>query len=384
MKGSIFQRVKERGRPWTIALYLGRDPELGKPRYKWVGGFRTKRLAEEALPDLVAQVQTGTVLSSSAQHITLGEFLDRWLREYAQAAVRPATLLSYRSYINTQIAPAIGSVRLRDLSRGHLQRYYVKLLESGRKPGARKGGAGLSPKTIHHHHRLLVQALGHAVEWGLLGRNVARLATAPRVPYTEVRPMNKEQVNALLDAATDAGLYYPLIHLAVHTGLRRAELLGLRWSDVDLDARTLRVVQTVMHSKELGTYISEVKTAKSRRVVTLTPSSVDVLWEHRHARFARDVQPDGLVFSHPSGTPLAPDMVSAKVQLIAEKAGLGWAGLQTLRHTHATLLLGENVHLKVVQERLGHSNISTTANIYSHVLPHMQSEAAEKFEEALL
>jgi integrase len=317
--------------------------------------------------------------------LTVGDFLRRWLCDYAATNVRPRTLEGYRAVVEGHLVPALGSFPLSRLQASHLQAYYGDKLSNGRHDGL---PGGLSARSVLHHHRILSEALSHAVRWGLIGRNVALAVDPPRAVNHEIRPLDADAVRTFLEAA-DSSMYYPLFHLDIYTGLRRSEILGLRWRDVDLDMATVSVVQ-VLHRLKDGRFVfQEPKTVKSRRQVSLSPAAVLALRAYRQRREAEcallgePLSEERLVFCHPDGTPMRPDNVSRAFARISHKAGLQGARFHDLRHTHATLMLKQGVHPKIVQERLGHATIAVTLDTYSHVLPGLQEQAALRFEEEL-
>ena len=226
------------------------------------------------------------------------------------------------------------------------------------------------------------------MKWGLVGRNMAQAVAPPRPHKTEIRTLDPTGLYTLLEAAKDTP-YYTLFLLAAHTGMRRSELLGLRWKDVDLDMATLSVTQ-VMHRLKGGRVVyDEPKTANSRRLVALTPASVLALRAHSERQEAHRallgiaLSEDSLVFSYPDGSPPVPDRVTWAFATLVRKLGLGHIRFHDLRHTHATLMLRQGVHPKIVSERLGHSTVSITLDTYSHVTPGLQEAAANGFEEGL-
>jgi integrase len=201
--------------------------------------------------------------------------------------------------------------------------------------------------------------------------------------------LDSQSVHKLLEAARDT-MYYPLLHLAIYTGLRRSELLGLRWKDVDLDMAALYVVQTAHQLRGGGIVYQEPKTAKGKRQVALSPTAVLALRAYREkVEVERDIlgiplTPDSLVFSHYDGSPMLANTITHAYLKIARGAGLQGVRFHDLRHTHATMMLKANVHPKVVMERLGHSTIAVTLDTYSHVVPGMQEKAALAFDEMLM
>jgi len=316
--------------------------------------------------------------------LTVGEFLRQWLRDYAAANVRPRTLERYESIIETHLIPAWGNVPLSQLQPAQIQACYTKSLNKrlDGKPG------NLTGKTVLQHHRVLNQALNHAVKWGFVSRNVAQAVDPPRPITREMRTLDNEGVRAFLEAARDTE-YYALFHLAIYTGLRRSEILGLRWRDISLELASLSVVQTMQSLPGGKIVFLEPKTAKGRRSVALSPAAVLVLREqrerHQTLRTIAGVilSEDDLIFSLPDGSPIKPDTVSKVFLKIVRKANLNHVRLHDLRHTHATLMLQQGVHPKIVQERLGHATIAVTLDTYSHVLPGMQEAAALRFDEGL-
>jgi integrase len=228
--------------------------------------------------------------------------------------------------------------------------------------------------------------LRYGVKHDILIRNVAEAVDPPRPEHKELAILAASDVQLILDACKETP-YYVLFFTLAYTGLRRSELLGLRWEDVDLQKSTLSVVRS-LHQLRGGKYIfSEPKTKRSRRQIALSPSLAIVLWEHRlkqeHARklLGKPLESTDLVFSHPDGRPIRPDSVTRAFPEIAKSVGLRDVRLHDLRHAHATILLQQGVNPKIVQERLGHSSVSTTLDIYSHVLPGLQEAAARQFDK---
>jgi len=380
MRGHIRKRSKN---SWSIVLDLSRDPATGKRRQQWVSVKGPKKQAERRLAELLQQAETGGFVKPS--RLTVGEFLHQWLRDYAATHVRPSTLEGYQGVVKRHLIPDLGNIALAQLQPQHVQDYYASKLANGRSDGE---PGGLSPRSVSGHHRILRQALSHAVKWGLLARNVVEAVTPPRFTPKEFRTLDADGVRTLLEAAKTTD-YYSLIYVAVHTGLRRSELLGLRWRDLDLDLLSLSVVQVLHRLNGSRLVFMEPKTGKSRRTVALTPSCAIVLRHHgeeqeaTRAFLGHTLSDEDLVFSKADGAPLVPDVVSHMFAKIARRAGLKGVRFHDLRHTHATLMLKQGIHPKIVSERLGHANIQMTLDTYSHVLPGLQEAAARKFDEWL-
>jgi len=379
MRGHIKQRSKG---SWTIILDLGRDPATGKRKQQWVTIRGTKREAEKKLAELQHQLDVGTFVKPAKT--TLGEFLDSWLTGYAWPNVAPRTAEGYEHIIRQHLVPGLGAIPLVQLTGQHLQAYYADKLAHGRLDG--KGG--LNARTVRHHHVTLHTALQSAVKWGLLARNPTDAVDAPRYQPKEMRTLDEDGLDKFLDAARETP-YYSLFYLAFYTGMRRSEMLALRWSEIDLDLAELSVVRSLHHLRDGRTVFRSPKTAKGRRTISLSPSTAILLRDHQQAQrlnqtlLGRIPLDEDLVFSNIDGSPLLPDTVTHAWVRLARRTGLK-VRLHDARHTHASLMLKQNVRPKVVQERLGHATIATTFDIYSHVLPGMQEESALQFDESIV
>lgn len=379
MKGHIRQRTKG---SWTIVIDVGRDPTTGKRRQHWHTVKGTKRDAEKRLTELLHSLNRGSYVKPT--RLTVAEYLEQWLDGYVATNTAPRTRERYEEIVRLHLIPALGSLLLLALHPQHIQKYYATALESGRRDG--KGG--LSARTVHKHHRVLYKALKHGVRQGVLVRNVAEAVDPPRPQSKEISMVGPGHVRLLLDAAKPTP-YYVAFFTAVYTGLRRGELLGLRWCDIDLDLATLSVIQALQQLRG-GQYIfREPKSRRGRRQIALSPSLAILLREHRTKQendrrlLGRPLVPTDLVFSHPDGRPLRPTSVTRAFRAIAHSLGLEGVRLHDLRHAHATLMLQQGIHPKIVSERLGHSSVAITLDIYSHVLPGLQEAAARRFEEVL-
>ena len=379
MKGHIRQRSKG---SWTIWVDLGRDPETGKRKQQTLTVRGGKKDAEKELRAMLTRIEGGARVKPTK--MTVGEYLKSWLRDYVATNTAPSTADGYSDIVRAHIIPALGSLPLTALQPSHIQAYYGHMLELGRRDG--KGG--LSAQTVKHHHRVLYEALKHAVKHGVLIRNVAEAVDPPRPDGKEMATLEPDDVHPLLNAARETP-YYTLFYTAIYTGLRRSELLGLRWRDVDLDLATLSVVQTLHHVPKKGYIFREPKTKHGRRLVDLSPSLAILLREHRtnqeleRTLLGRLLMLVDLVFCYPDGTPLPPNSVTKAFHRLAKSVGISGIRLHDLRHTHATLMLRQGVHPKVVSERLGHSSVAITLDTYSHVLPGIQAAAAQHFDEGL-
>jgi len=437
VRGSVLKK----GDRWYVKIELHPDPGTGRRRQKWHSGFRTRRDAERARVDLLSKLDRGEYVEPS--HQTLGDFLTDWLIAI-EPTVRPSTFDSYSRNMRLHVIERIGSVRLTKVDAGVLNGLYAALLSSGRRGPSRKGAgyppavlgrartlrsegltlaataallrdelpetghitkdtlasllrrdatdsdgkqldAGLDRRTVNYIHTILHRAFKDAVRWGRLLRNPADAADPPRGGQKSdgVHTWDATTLRQFLDESRAADdRHHPLWVLLATTGMRRGEALGLRWSEVDLDAGRARIVQTIIQTRNVVS-VGEPKTARGRRPISLDPATVAVLRSHRHRMLQERllVGPDfddlGLVFHQPDGSWLRPDAVSEVFLRRVRRYGLPRLTLKGLRHTWATLALERGIHPRVVQERLGHSTIAITLGIYSHVSPTLHDEAAE-------
>ena len=279
--------------------------------------------------------------------------------------------------------PALGAVALKDLKPLHIQGHYTDALESGRLNG--KGG--LSARTVHHHHRILSAALKQAVRWRMIAINPAEAVTPPKPEETEIEILNDKELVTLLRAAHGTRSY-PAILLAATTGMRRGEVLAVRWRDIDIDAGVLTVNQAVEETKA-GLRVKTPKTKRSRRNITLPALTVEALRRHRVRQLEDRLQlglgrdHDGLVFTDLEGGLVRPPNLTKEFGRIVKRTDIRRVTFHGLRHTHITNLLADGVNAKVVSERAGHSNVAITLQLYGHVIPNMQADAAARVDAAL-
>jgi integrase len=379
---SVKGHFKKRGERWYFWAELEPGPD-GKRRQTSRGGFKTRKEAEAAFAELRNEVRLGSYVER--MNDTLGEFLvDEWLPAI-RMTVRPTTHDHYARMVTAYVVPAIGATRLQSLTPAKLNAFYADLLAGGRRS---RPGTGLAPKTVRHVHTMLHKALGDAVRWGKLTRNIADLADPPRPATPEMRVWSPAQLREFLDSVRDDRLFAAWM-LLVTTGMRRGEVLGLRWQDVHLDPGRLSVVQTVTLVNDRPT-LSEPKTAKGRRSVALDPATVAALRAHRACQVEERLAAgpvwidSGHVFTPLDGTVIHPNRLSSWFSQHARAAGLPPIRLHDLRHSYATAALAAGIPAKVVSERLGHANVSITLDTYSHVLPALQEDAASAVAALIL
>ncbi len=374
MKG----HTRRRGKTWAFVIDIGPDPATGKRRQKWVSGFELERDAAKAMRDFIARAENGEAVSES-RHTVAVYLRDEWLPS-RRSKVKESTWAGYSDAVEGRIIPAIGGLELRRVTPKHVAKLYEDLLTSGSRDPRK--GAGLAPKTVRNTGLILKKAFGDAVRMGVLNRNPAEHVEMPRVELKEMKTWSSASAQAFVTEITGDRLEALWI-LMLTTGMRRGEVLGLRWADIDLTAQRLAVRRALVSIGYKITWSSP-KTAKSARVIALDPETCDVLAAHKarqddeKALVGDAYDDDDLVFAKPDGSPLHPDYVSQRFGRLVKKFGLPMIRPHDTRHTAATLLLEAGVPVKVVSERLGHSTTAITADIYQHVAPHMQEEAAAK------
>ncbi len=369
-EGSVFQRKDGR---W-VAQYA--VPSHGTTKYRQFYG-KTQKEAIHKREEARARENAGLVFEAS--RTTVGEYLDRWLIESVKDSVKPGTYDSYSDLVRRHVIPALGRTKLKNLTTDQVRRFRRSKLDEG-----------LSTRTVQYLLFLLRKALQQAVEDGLIPRNVAHGVKVSQAGKEEVRPLSPEQSRRFLEAASGER-FEALYVLAVHTGLRQGELLGLRWEDVDLEARTLCVKRTLTGAKEGQPELGTPKTAKSRRTIGLTSRAVEALRRHRalqdeeRSRTGPLWHDTGLVFRSTTSTPVnRHNLMNRSFKPLLEKAGLPQSTrFHDLRHTAASLLFSRGTHPKLVQEALGHSTIAVTLDVYSHMIPGMGDQVVKAMEDAL-
>ena len=445
MRGSVIKK----GDKWYVKIELDPDPGTGRRRQKWHSGYRTRREAERARVDLLSKFDRGEYVEPS--HQAVADYFTDWLKAI-EHTVRPSTFDSYSRNVRNHVVAHIGTLRLIKVDAGVLNGLYAELLTSGRRKPSRTGkgyspqvvaratefrsrgiplaataeqlraelteaehitkdtlasllrrGAstsatparsrpGLDRRTVNYVHTIIHRAFKDAVRWGRLARNPADAANPPHGGQKSdgIHAWDAPTLRAFLAASgrADDRLHGLWVLLAT-TGMRRGEALGLRWSDLDLDAARLRVVQTIIQTRSM-VMIGEPKTTQGRRPIALDKGTIAVMREHRRRMLEErmligpDFNDGGLVFHQPDGSWLHPDAVSEMFLRRVRRYGLQRLTLHGLRHTWATIALERGIHPRVVQERFGHSTISITLGMYSHVGPTLHDEAAETIAGLLL
>ena len=367
--GQLIERGKN---VWLCRVSLGRDG-AGKRQFVNHTIHGTKKDAQQWVTETLRNRDLGVAVKPAQE--TLSAYLDRWLEEIAKRKVKSKTFEGYRAILKVHVRPIIGEKPLGKVTTLDVQQVYNKMTD-----------AKASPRTVQYTAMILKQALEKAVVWKMLVFNPCAGAELPRQIRREMKVFSPDQARKFLTVAKMVPQWGPLFSVALTTGMRPSEYLALKWSDIDLDRRTINVQRSI-EVKSDGTWkFSDLKTAKSRRTIRLHTDVAEALKEHRARQERRKVQaladPE-LVFSTRNGTPHGRNNVKRAFRWLIAKVKLPVIRLYDLRHTAATLSLAAGVDLKRIQEMLGHSNAALTLNTYSHVLPGGQAEASDKVEALL-
>lgn len=371
--------IRRRNERWQAQVYIGLGAD-GRRKYR-SKTFDRQHDAQSWLRKQLDIIEGGGQVDTSK--LTVAQYARIWLDRYAANAVAARTLDEYRKILEGHVFPRLGHIKLAKLRADQIQGYYEELLKSGRKRVDRKDGTkaprGLSLRTVHHHHACLHKALRDAVRAGYLPASPMDGVIPPKPPRREARCFTPAELQKILAVARRTTYYLP-IAIAAYTGMRRGEILGLQWGDVDMERGVIHVQRSLERTKGQGLRLKDTKTDKSRRAIPVPPQLVAAL----EAEYYVGLPDDAPVIVGEEGRAVTPDAFTYMFRYVREQAGIAHGSLKALRHTHATILLRQNIQPKVVQERLGHSTITTTMDVYSHVMPTMQAEASAAFAEALM
>ncbi len=380
--GAVYPRKNRKGKiiGYVGAYWVQSGASLGEKKRKTVYA-KTKEDAKALLANAIAEAKLDAPaslagLSAETEDPKVSEYLSSWLSE-SEHSLKVSAYRRYELSVRCHLSPAFADVRLRALSPTHIQSLYQRKLRDG-----------LSPRSVIHLHEALRRALNRAVALGLIPLNPCYGVEPPRAPRTAMRPLDGQQSRRFVEAVAKLGTRWEaLFVLAITTGMRQGELLGLRWQDVDLERARVRIGRSYVawSARGRGFTFVEPKSSASRRVVALTPAASQSLCRHESVAKASGLHGLDLpVFSTAKGTPVNPaNLISRHFKPILERAGLPDIRFHDLRHTCATLLLGQGVHPKIVQELLGHASIQLTLDTYSHYLPDMQEKAVDAMQSAL-
>lgn len=372
--------IRKRGeRSWELKFDLGADPLTGKRGIRYQSFKGTKREAQAKLTELLSEAARGVLTDPSKE--TLSAFADRWDHDWASHNVSLKTAERYRQLIANQIKPHLGAMPVQKIKPVHLNAFYAKLLQSG----GIEGGP-LAALTVGHVHRLLRRIFGHAAQWDVIAQNPAALVHPPRVAQSEIEIIREDEIKIVLSALRGRNLpLYTIATVALATGMRRGELLALRWKDVDFGDSKLRVEQSLEQTKA-GLRFKAPKTKHGRRAITIPAAVVAELRAHWKAsqeqRLALGLgrsAPDDLVFTMWDGSPRKPNALTND-WLRATMAIGRRISLHALRHTHASSLIAAGIDILTISRRLGHAKPSTTLGVYGHIYGNTDDKAAQAVE----
>ncbi|MFO8023499.1 MAG: tyrosine-type recombinase/integrase [Perlabentimonas sp.] len=414
-EGSIYKRKHGKGKSkWAAAVTIGHDEE-GKPKRKTVYGA-TRGEVSEKLNNILVSVNSGTYKEPAK--ITVAEWLDTWLNDYMKNSLRATTWHSYEVQIRRHLKPAIGHLKLNQLTTSHLQRLYNDKLSGGRCDN-KKGG--LSAKSVRYMHGVIYGSLEQAKKEGMLIINPADSVKLPKLEKPDIEFFDSDQIAVFLNEAKKTQ-YFTAYYLELATGLRRGELLGLRWKDIDLLARTVTVNQGLVRTKQ-GLVFQAPKTKQSKRTISIPADVAEILkfhkkrqnglkekaglaWAIEHVFLQEKPEPNDLVFTNEIGRPLDPSSltrhfkrlivkINQEIEVVGKREKWKQEDIEVkklppkisfhgLRHTYATLCLQLGVDMKTTQENLGHFDPGFTLSVYSNVTQKMNQEATDKINNALL
>jgi len=373
MRGSIRQKGKN---SWQLQVYTGTGPD-GKPRRHFETVRGKKGDAQRRLTELLASLDKGVYTPPG--RLTVAEHLHQWLLGYVKTNCSQRTLDGYQTIIERHLIPALGYVQLKRLDYQTIERYYGKAREK------------LSPRTVHHQHRVLSEALKYACRHGIIARNPCELVDIKgslKQIKRKMRTLTPAEVEVVLETASGSQ-YYPVIYTAVSTGLRQAELLGLRWRAVDFDITMSISVSQVLYIRKGVYQFKEPKTEHSRRRVDMTPKLACYLREYKLERerlyrsLGKELTDDDLVFASVEGKPIDARVMSHAFGRMVKRVNLAGVRFHDLRHTFASLMLLRGAKPKVISEALGHASVAFTMDVYSHIIEGMQSDAMALLDEVL-
>lgn len=368
MRGTITKK----GKKWYIVVDIGKD-ENGRRKQKWFSGYRTKKEAEKDLAKIITELENKTFILP--EKITFKEHLEYWMENHVKVNLSPTTIWGYDSIIKKHINPILGHIELQKLRPVDIQQYYnIKKDE-------------LSGKTLTQHHRVIRKALDYAYKLQMIPNNPADAVEPPKPKKYKAKVLTREEIKALLKALEGDKLEVP-INLCLALGLRRGELLALKWEDINFKEGTIHIRRNLVRAGN-KLVLKEPKSETSNRLLKLSPTLLKMLKKHRKKQLELKMllgelfEDNNFVFTKNNGELINPATFSHQFSDFLKKNNLPQIRLHDLRHTNATLMLQSNIAPKIASNRLGHSTITITMDLYSHVLTDMEEETAKKLDEIL-
>lgn len=392
--------VRKKGRGYEIRVYCGVDSNYKRidKSKMWIPepNMTSKQIEKELERQKILfeeEVKTGRCYNNTMR---FSEFSDMWLKEYAEKQLAPKTYYRYKELL-TRINQAIGHMKLKDIKPLHLNRFYANLSEKGISKrikhdsnGKEIGDRCLASKTIFAHHQLISKMLSTAVKWQLIDINVAERADPPKVSQKEIQFLDETEIKKLITLLDNEPMQYKtMITLLIYTGIRRGELCGLEWKDIDFNNRTIKIVRTSQYIGNKTLITKEPKTKSGTRELVLSHTACKLLLEYKQWQNYNIIElgdqwnDTDRLFTQWNGLPIYPDTVTDWFAKFIKKHDFPHVTLHSLRHTNASLMIAEGADVCTVSKRLGHANTSTTLNIYAHALKSKDLEIADKLENVL-
>ena len=377
MRGSITKRGK---RSWRLRFDIGVDVLTGKRKFALITVRGTYKQAQQELTRRLAAYHDGTIVEPAKT--TLKEWLEQWFAD--QHSLSAKTKERYQQLIDLQIIPHLGNYPIQKLRAAHIKAWHTKLLTEGGWDGR-----PLAARSVGHAHRVLSKALGDATKLEVLSRNVAAVVPPPKVEATELEILSASQIAEAMTKLRRLALY-PIVVLALASGMRRGELLALRWADVDFDGAKLRVERALEQTKIGGLRFKAPKTKHGRRAITLPASAVEMLRDHRRTqlevRMAHGLgkpPADALVFPGPDDGPRSPRALTKEWARVVVTKDLPHVSFHALRHSHASALIAAGVDVLTISRRLGHGSAAITLTVYGHLFSDTDDRAASAINATL-
>jgi integrase len=374
MAGTGYPKQDKKTGKWYFVIEAGKDANGKRTRKK--RSFETKKDAKMAMAEALIEVQNHLNTKKNVV-ITVGEYLTYWLENYAKTNTKPKTFAEYEKIVKTHLQPSLGHIKLHELKSIQLQNYYKEKLN------------GLSAQSVTHHHRVLSKALNDAIDWEFIDKNVAKGAKPPKPFKREMNTYTIEQLNLLVKSAKErTPVFFPIIYAAAHTGMRKSELIGLSWKNVDFLTQRIYIRQTITEANGKYFFNPIPKNGKPRgiKLTAVLMKMLETRKEHheKQKRILGDhFNPHDLVFCNSKGNIMAPSEISRAFKRAIKAANLPDIRFHDLRHSHATILLQANVHPKIVSARLGHSKIQVTMDTYSHLTDSIEGIAVDTLDTLL-
>ena len=375
MKNSRGSIQKRGNNSYRVIISCGYDLETGKRIQKTFTVRGSKKDAEKLMTEKLREYDTGVLCTS--KDMLFSDYLDYWFEQHCKVNCKATTCQGYLQKINHDIKPILGKIKLQELSPIHIQQFCsIKLKE------------GKSKRTVKQFRAIIHSALKQASKWRLVALNVCDNVEAPKPDICEYTTLDKNQMIQLINASQTSDIYIPIL-IGIYTGMRRGEICGLKWNNVDFNNSTISVTQALYNTKEQGLIFDTPKSKKSIRKISISKTLVDILKNELEKQKVLEqqvginYQHNNLVCCNEDGSMINPDCLNPKLKRILKNNNLPLIRFHDLRHSHASLLLEQGNQLKVISDRLGHSNIGITADIYTHVNDCTNKEVADKFDALL-